>query len=173
VSTTTSKDLAHASIWSNLMKSNCADERTSGSHDPDVVLAVDPGRSKCGLAVVSRDGTVVSRLIVPTAEIPTSVVRIAALLKPLAILVGDGTGSKAVRTALATQNPACPIITVDERHTSERARARYVAEHRARGWRRLLPASLRTPESEYDDYVAILLAERWWTSNPEAKLDTP
>jgi hypothetical protein len=51
---------------------------------------------------------------------------------------------------------------VDESHTSEQARRRYVNEKPAHGWRRLLPKALRTPETPYDDYVAILLAERWW-----------
>jgi len=127
-----------------------------------VVLAVDPGRVKCGIAVVDREGVVLHRAVVSTEELPTLLADLAAQHKPEAVLLGDGTGAEALHARLASLDLSTPLSRVDERHTSELARARYLDENPPRGWRRLLPRALRTPETSYDDYVAVILAERWW-----------
>ncbi len=67
-----------------------------------------------------------------------------------------------IRRLLETLNLPAPLVEVEERHTSEQARIRYLDATPVRGWRRLLPRALRVPETAYDDYVAIILAERWW-----------
>jgi hypothetical protein len=61
-----------------------------------------------------------------------------------------------------------PLDIVDEFQTSMLARARFCIENPARGWRKLLPCGLRTPEQPYDDYVAVILAERWLQSQTKS-----
>jgi len=128
-----------------------------------MVLAVDPGRAKCGLAVVLESGRCLHRDVVDAERLAAEV---GALLRRHPdverVLVGSGTGSKDARTALAAYFPDRTLETVDEHRTSERARARYLAEHRPAGWRRLLPSPLRVPETAYDDYVAVILAEDYF-----------
>ena len=134
------------------------------------VLAIDPGRAKCGLAVVCgpADGTrfPVRRLHLSVVETERLTVCAGELLRrfpPIGrLLVGSGTGSSTLRKALASAFPHLPIETVNEHGSSARARARFVREIAAPGWRRLLPAGLRVPEQPYDDYVALLLAEEWF-----------
>jgi RNase H-fold protein (predicted Holliday junction resolvase) len=129
-----------------------------------VVLAVDPGRAKCGVAVVSSRG-VLHREIVPAPDLSG---RAAALLRrfaPACLVVGGGTGSGPILAALDACRGDVPLAAVDEAHTSELARARYLRENRPRGLRRLVPSFLRTPETPYDDYVAVILAERWLHSS--------
>lgn len=137
------------------------------AHPVPVVLAVDPGRAKCGVAVVDREGIVLHRVIVSTEELPAVLADLEARHAPEAILLGDGTGAAALHARLAVPERNAPLVRVDERHTSEQARARYLAEVPARGWRRLLPRALRTPETPYDDFVAVILAERWWQAQKQ------
>jgi hypothetical protein len=57
------------------------------------------------------------------------------------------------------------IVLVDEKGTSLLARERYLKENPPAGWRRLLPSGMQIPKEPYDDYAALLLAERY-LSNP-------
>lgn len=130
----------------------------------ETVLAVDPGRAKCGVAVVA--GPVIQRLAMSVVETERLVVEVAALLRRFPavsrLLIGGGTGSATLRRALQEMFPQIPLEVVDEHGSSERARARYVREIPGPGWRRLLPPGLRVPEHPYDDYVALLLAEEYF-----------
>lgn len=137
-------------------------EKAAEAVDDAVVLAVDPGRSKCGMAVVRRDGKVLFRAIVAAESLMAAVRTQIAQHRPRVLLVGDGTGSRLLLKALREAGLPLAIERVEEAHTSEAARARFVAENPPRGWQRLLPRSLRTPSRPYDDYVAVILAERFW-----------
>lgn len=130
---------------------------------PRVVLAVDPGSAKCGVAVVASPPlTIARRCIVPTPELIEAVGKIVAACPRIdAIIMGDGTGSQRLAKALQEAHADRRFEIVDEFRTSEAARCRYCRENPARGWRRLLPRGLRAPEEPYDDYAAVILAERW------------
>jgi RNase H-fold protein (predicted Holliday junction resolvase) len=130
-----------------------------GDPDPGSILAVDPGRDKCGLAVVAGDGQVRYQGIVPTAELAGVAARLAAEHGVAKLIVGDRTAAREVCRALAGVLPLTPVL-VDEHRSSERARQRFFQENPRRGWRRLLPVTLQTPDRPYDDYVAVMLAER-------------
>lgn len=126
---------------------------------PPTVLAVDPGRQKCGLAVV-RGGAVLLRRVVPTEFITEAVRAAVADAPPQAVLVGDSTNARAVREAVAAAlPPGLAVQSVPERFTTQRARERFLRENPAPGWRRLLPIGLRTPDRPVDDYAAVILAE--------------
>lgn len=136
-----------------------------GPDDPTArrpVLAIDPGRAKCGIAVVDADLAVRYRAVVPTTDLSSMLADLCALHEPSSVLLGDGTGSARIHQSILSLSLDCPVKMVEECHTSEAARSRYVSEIPARGWRRLLPSTLRTPEEPYDDFVAVILAERWW-----------
>lgn len=123
------------------------------------VLAVDPGRDKCGLAVVAEDGQVLHREVIPTHEAAAAVARLAAAHGVGEVIIGDRTAAQRVCRALGEAGLALQPVLVDEHRSSERARRRFFQENPPRGWRRLLPVSLQTPGRPYDDYAALLLAE--------------
>jgi hypothetical protein len=130
------------------------------------VLAVDPGRAKCGVAAVNSDFAVLHRCVAPTPTLTGLLSELVERFRPTVLLVGDGTGAEAVCVSLRPLEDAVPLLKVDEQYTSEEARRLYLAEHPARGWRRLIPSGMRFPEEPYDDYVAIILARRWWQGQP-------
>ncbi len=80
------------------------------------------------------------------------------------IVIGDRTGSSEIIEALGH---VCDleIIAVDEHMSSMEARERYLRENSGKGIARFLPIGLRTPPKEpYDDYVAEILAARYFDS---------
>lgn len=131
------------------------------------VLAIDPGSAKCGLAVVPREGGALFQAVVSTEQVAARVQELTVLHRPTAIVIGNGTGSKPLLLQLQATGLPAPLVPIDESHTSLAARDRYLAANPARGWQRLLPRSLRTPPVAYDDYVAVLLAERYWQAQSE------
>ncbi|MDO8684676.1 MAG: pre-16S rRNA-processing nuclease YqgF [Armatimonadota bacterium] len=126
-----------------------------------LVLAVDPGRSKCGLAVVGADSGVLTRAVVPKDRLGEMVQKFAGSFSPAVIIVGGGTGGRDAKTVIESLPVGPPVKTVDERFTSLNARVRFFKENPPRGLRRLIPTTLQVPSVPYDDYVAVLLAERY------------
>ena len=129
------------------------------------VLAIDPGRAKCGLAVMAGPQNLrcLERQVVVTERLTLAVGEILRRRPEIErFLLGNATHSATLRRALADTFPQIPLEVVDEHNTSVRAKARYVQDNPAPGWRRLLPPGMRSPEVPYDDYAAILLAEDYF-----------
>ncbi|MFC2742935.1 MAG: pre-16S rRNA-processing nuclease YqgF [Selenomonas artemidis] len=122
------------------------------------VLAIDPGRDKCGIAVLSPQGDVLLHEIVPTGALETRVSELAAEYAPR-IIMGDGTTSAATKARIEVQVGA--VTLVDEYRTTEEGRRLYWAENPPRGWRRLVPRGLLTPTVPVDDFAAVALARRF------------
>jgi RNase H-fold protein (predicted Holliday junction resolvase) len=130
------------------------------------LLAIDPGRAKCGLAVMFGPEAphCLERAVVETERLTLAVADILRRHPTIQkIIIGGGTNSATLRRALENMFSHLPLETVDEYNTSARARLRFVSENPAPGWRRLLPPGLRSPEVPYDDYAAILLAEDYFS----------
>jgi RNase H-fold protein (predicted Holliday junction resolvase) len=120
------------------------------------VLAVDPGREKCGVAVCSPEG-IVARRVVALADLPGLVRDWVDALGVGVVLIGDQTGCKQVFDLLSSLS--LPVTAVAERGTTLLARRRYFQDHPPMGWRRLLPLTFQVPQEAYDDYAAVVLAE--------------
>ena len=125
------------------------------------VLAVDPGRDKCGIAVVAADGRVLHQAVVAAADIAETVAKVISEHEVRTLILGDRTAAKKVESALLRANLTLKPVLVDEHRSTEQGRRRYFRDNPARGWRRLVPVTLQTPPRPYDDCVAIVLAERY------------
>lgn len=150
------------------------------------ILAVDPGKDKCGVAVVRANGVrgdafrgdsarqslgaalnshcgyrVLVREIVPRAAILSSLEKRLTEFSGAILVVGHATTSRALRAQLAAQFPQIQVQTEDETGSTLEARALYWKEKPARGWRRFWPQSLQNPPEPIDDFAAIVLAQRF------------
>ncbi len=125
------------------------------------LLAVDPGREKCGVAVVAPSRAVLVQEIVPRDNLPLRVAHFVGRYGVETLVLGDRTAAREVRDQLRQAGFRLDIVFVDEHRSSELGRRRYLETHPGRGWERLLPVSLRVPDVPYDDYVAVILAERY------------
>lgn len=128
------------------------------------VLAIDPGTSKCGLALVHRDSDsrieLVWRRIAPLENLVEVVDEALQESKVDLLVIGSGTGSRKIIELLRENRAGLNILVVDEKDTSLQARERYWEHNPRRGLRRLLPATLQEPPDPVDDFVALILAER-------------
>ena len=127
------------------------------------VLAVDPGREKCGVAVC-EPGRVLAHRVVSPEHLTALVTEWVAAFHVGHVLVGNRTGSGRIRAIL--NGITVPVEAVEERGTTLAARGRYFRDHPLRGWRRFLPLSLQVPPEAYDDYAAILIAEAYFEAAP-------
>jgi RNase H-fold protein (predicted Holliday junction resolvase) len=127
------------------------------------VIAVDPGSVKCGLAIVSNPPRqTISRRVVKTAQLADAIEEMLRDHSEIdTIIIGDGTRCGSCILAINERFSPMTVVRVDEKGTTLAARERYCREIPAKGWRRLLPKGLRVPEVPIDDFVAVILAERW------------
>ena len=131
----------------------------------EIIIAVDPGREKCGVAVVGRQGGLVAKSVVPAARMAAVVAELAERHAANTVVLGDRTGHRDAMAALAALRPggrALSVSLVDEHRTTDEARARYWRDHPPRGLARLIPVTLKVPPVPVDDYVAVIIAERYF-----------
>ncbi|MGE5530853.1 MAG: pre-16S rRNA-processing nuclease YqgF [Bacteroidota bacterium] len=121
------------------------------------VIAVDPGRDKCGIAIVSSEA-VLFRAIIPTSEIGLTCRYVLAQHPVAELIIGNGTCSAVVAEAILEANPGVSVVAVPEEFTTLQARRLYAQDHPARGLQRLLPSGMRVPPRPVDDYAAVALA---------------
>lgn len=126
----------------------------------ECVLAVDPGSKKCGMAVVSSRREILDRRVVACAEFAENLRIVYEKYRPKQVLLGSSTGSKPIGAAIRQSIQVEPRY-VDEKHTTELARKRYFEEFPPRGIWRLVPLGLQTPPTCYDDFAAVVMAERY------------
>lgn len=110
------------------------------------------------MAVVDEQGTVLKKMIVSVMELSKAVNVIMENYQISQFVMGDRTNSKVIGNMLETFG--LPIEVVDEYNSSLEGRIRYLKEHR-RGLMCLVPIGLCSPGEAYDDYVAVILAERF------------
>ncbi len=135
------------------------------------ILGFDPGRDKCGIAVMSAEGDLFYHEVVPAAEAIATIAQLCDRFAVLTIAMGDRTTSKSWQQKLQENLPdRMTIVRVNERNSTLEARDRYWKMYPPKGLSRLIPQGMRVPPRPVDDIVAILLIERYWqqqqTANP-------
>lgn len=127
-----------------------------------VILGFDPGKDKCGLAVIGLDRQLYYHQVVPAPE-AIATIETLRLQFPISLLVmGNQTTSKQWKQRLNQElAESLNVILVDERHSTLEARDRYWQMYPPKGLTKLLPQGMRQPPRPIDDIVAILLIERY------------
>ncbi|NDJ21477.1 Holliday junction resolvase RuvX [Nostoc sp. B(2019)] len=127
-----------------------------------VILGFDPGRDKCGLAVMGLDRQLHYHQVVLAKEAIATIETLRQKFPISLMVMGDQTTAKQWKQRMS-QELAEPlnIILVDERYTTLEARDRYWQMYPPKGLTKLLPQSMRQPPRPIDDIVAILLIERY------------
>ena len=123
-----------------------------------VILGFDPGRDKCGVAVI-RDGQLLNHQVVVSERAIATVKSLCQQYSVELIVMGNQTTAKSWRQKL--DELRLPIVMVDERNSSLEARDRYWQMYPPQGLQRLIPQGMRLPPRPIDDIVAILLIERY------------
>jgi RNase H-fold protein (predicted Holliday junction resolvase) len=125
-------------------------------------IGFDPGKDKCGVAIVDRQGQALWHQVVPSATVLEILIQQHQEYSPIkALVMGDQTLSKQWQTQIQKALPELPIHRIDERYSSLEARDRYWQLYPARGLSKLMPQGMRQPPRPIDDLVAIILVERY------------
>lgn len=137
------------------------------------LLGFDPGRDKCGVAVVEsrrqeipKESSQVEEYQVRQHQIFLASVVVDSLQElcrkfPITtVVMGDGTTTKEWQQKISSII-SVPIVLVDERHSTLEARDRYWQIFPPLGFLKFVPQSLRPIDRPIDDIVAIILLERY------------
>ena len=127
-----------------------------------IILGFDPGRDKCGIAVVGDDGQVHDHQVVAATDAIATVESLCEQFPIHLVVMGNQTTSRDWNPKIAAVLPqGVEIVQVDERYSSLEARDRYWEMYPPRGLSRLVPQGMRVPPRAIDDIAAIVLVERY------------
>jgi RNase H-fold protein (predicted Holliday junction resolvase) len=129
---------------------------------PEIILGFDPGKDKCGIAVMGTDNLLKYHQVVASSE---AIATLKSLCQQFPIdlcVMGNQTTSKTWKQKLLEALPeSVKIIQIDERYSTLEARDRYWQMYPPQGLTRLIPQGMLTPPRPIDDIVAIILIERY------------
>lgn len=126
-----------------------------------MILAIDPGREKCGLAVLDNSANVLEKKVFLRSELNYEVVSFLSKYQIQTIVIGSGTSSKSLEKELSRIDLRCSLVFAPEKFSTLEARRKYWHDNPPRGLLRLVPASLLSPPVPIDDYAAVILGERY------------
>ncbi|ABW29022.1 Holliday junction resolvase RuvX [Acaryochloris marina] len=130
--------------------------------DSSMILGFDPGRQKCGLAVMGIDQTIHWHQVVVASQVIDSINALCEIYPISLLVMGNQTTSKEWLQVLNEKYALnLDIVQVDERNSTLEARSRYWQIYPPQGIHRFIPQSLRKINHPIDDIVAILLIERY------------
>jgi RNase H-fold protein (predicted Holliday junction resolvase) len=124
-----------------------------------MIIGIDPGKDKCGLAVVDQDLNVRFKAVIKSNNLIDKLKVLKDDYQLQVVVLGNGTKSDDIAAKL--KGVFKEVYIIDESHSTLEAREYYWKENPRRGWRRLLPTSMQTPPEPVDDYVAIILILRY------------
>ena len=135
-------------------------------------LGIDPGRDKTGVALVEETGRILAVQVMRTRNFSDTLLQflydrlqvrntwgLRKILK--AVVLGNGTGSEAHKQWVEKALPGYPVYIVDEKYSTEEAKALYWKLYPPHGLRRLIPLGLQTPPEPLDGYAAVVQVHRF------------
>jgi len=131
----------------------------------EIIIAIDPGTKKCGYAVVDSNLSVFQREVVSIEKIAKNIEDSLNIYKINKIILGNGTNYKNIEKRLKNNFPQLKIILIEEEFSTLEARKKYFEANPPRGIFKLIPLSLRVPPCHYDDFVAVILAEKYFKNS--------
>jgi len=123
-----------------------------------MIIGVDPGRDKCGVAVLNSEGDVKFSKVISTNELELTLQKLAARFDVKLLILGNGTTHLDAESKIKALN--LPVEVVDEKFTTEQARKLYWKKNPPKGWRKFLPTSMQVPPEPVDNLVAEILVLR-------------
>lgn len=127
-----------------------------------MILAIDPGKDKSGMAVVTEAGKVKMKTIISVKNIEKKVKKVIQKYAINIIVIGDGTGSELIQTRLKKiTGDNISIKLIEEKNSTLEAEKRYKKE-KFTGWKKIIGFFLDwKPTQPLDDLTAVILAERY------------
>lgn len=131
------------------------------SNSLQTILGFDPGKDKCGVAVMGSDRHLLYHQVVPSDRTIETIGNLCQQYNVDLIVMGDQTTAKQWQQRLTAAFGDLPIVLVDERYSTLEARDRYWQLYPPNFFTSLIPQGMRTPPRPIDDLVAVILVERY------------
>ena len=122
-------------------------------------MGIDPGRDKCGVAILTAAGEIKFQRVISTEELGVAIKNLAAEFEIEKVILGDGTTHKAAAKKISSAGLTFELV--DEKHTTEEARREFWKKNPTSGWRKFLPTSMQVPPEPVDAIVAEILVKRF------------
>jgi RNase H-fold protein (predicted Holliday junction resolvase) len=126
-----------------------------------IYLGFDPGKDKCGVAVVDQTGAALYHQVLPSATLLEQLPALCLEWQVTQVVMGDRTTARQWQQKLTAALPETAIALVDEHYSTLAARDLYWEMYPPQGFQRLVPAGMRLPPRPIDDLVAIILVRRY------------
>ncbi len=133
----------------------------NNQYNNQYILGLDPGRDKCGVAVMNDKQEVIYHQVIDSNQAIADLTQLSQQYHPDLIVMGDGTTSKNWQQRIESDLTTLPVVTVNEANSTLEARDRYWVMYPPKGLQRMVPQGLRVPPRPVDDIVAIILIERY------------
>ena len=122
------------------------------------LIAIDPGKSKCGLVLAEiSEKKVYEAIILKSESIKNHVRNLITSEDVSKIIIGNGTTSREIREKLYFFKKE--IITFEEKNTSYRAKARYFELFPISGLKFLMPREIFIFNKNLDAIAALIILE--------------
>ena len=128
------------------------------------LIAIDPGKSKCGLVLAELSEKKVYEAIIIKSEVLEDYVRNLNNVEDISkIIIGNGTTSKDIREKLNFFKKE--IITFEEKNTTFRAKSRYFELFPIRGLKFFIPREVFILNKNLDAVSALIILEDYCRLN--------
>ena len=122
------------------------------------IIAIDPGKYKCGLVFAEISEKKVQKAIILKSELIEDYVRNLNNLEDISkIIIGNGTTSREIREKLNFLKKE--IIIFEEKNTTYRAKARYFELFPISGFKFLIPREVFLLNKNLDAISALIILE--------------
>ena len=122
------------------------------------VIAIDPGKRKCGLVLAETTEKKVYRAIILKSELLEDYVRNLYSVEDISkIIIGNGTKSREIREKLDFFKKE--IITFEEKNTTYRAKSRYFQLFPISGLQFFIPREVFILDKNLDAISALIILE--------------
>ena len=127
----------------------------------ELILGVDPGSSKSGVALLKADGTIENTEVLLMSNFTEALAEFLGQEDIKLCILGNGTTSAQMQAVLRQSLPGAVIKVVDEAHSTEEARTLYWEINPPKGLRKLFPLSMQQPTGNLDGLAAAILVRRY------------
>ena len=127
----------------------------------EVILGVDPGRSKTGLALVKNTGEIVKTQVALMTDFAWELQNFLDGSSIQCVVLGNGTTSQNMVATVQKLLPGVACQVVEESHSTEEARKLYWQLYPPKGLKKLIPLGLQVPPENLDGLAAVILVRRF------------
>ncbi|OGC11690.1 hypothetical protein A3K48_04255 [candidate division WOR-1 bacterium RIFOXYA12_FULL_52_29] len=127
-----------------------------------MILAIDPGKDKCGLAAMDNARRVSEKKVVSRQTVIGEVREMFRKYAPFSVVIGKSSEGKNIQKELSAVGLVSTAVS--EKNSTRLARSRYWQDNPPTGWLRLIPTTFRVPPVPVDDHAAVIIGENYLES---------